>query len=299
MPSSHEKVLIVSAANEKYHSLISGLILSIKDQKPDVSFEIGVLDVGLTPPQTEELRAQGATVVPGEWDFDFPARQEAPRWFQAMTARCHIPRYFPGFDIYIWLDADLWLQDWRAIDLLVRAARQNLLAVVPELHPAYVGMYTRGDFTIEDQRVQRDLYKSAYGQHMADRLMLIPTLNSGVFALRGESPAWKIWRKWMEPALTSKVHKIIEQNALNAAVYSGQIPYHPLPSWCNWICGQAPPRFDSATRKFVEPALPYDPISVLHVTPRTRAHCDIQTLDGKTVPLPMDYIPFRAAVSPA
>jgi hypothetical protein len=296
MLSTAGKHLIVTAANDKYFDLLSGMIASIKRHQPGEGYPIGILDVGLTESQKSELASRGMLLAEAQWDFDFPARAAAPRWFQAMTTRCNLPSYFPGYEMYIWLDCDAWLQDWRAIGLLSSAASDGALAIVPEIHPAYVGMYDRGNLQVHDNRKLHSLYADAYGKRIADRMILLPAVNTGAFALRGDSQSWGIWRQWLEQGLAQGGHKIVEQNALNAAVYTGQIPYKFLPSWCNWICGQALPRFDVKHALFVEPTPPYEPVSIVHVTPRNCAFRNIETLDGQVLALPLDYLAFQARV---
>ena len=72
-------------------------------------------------------------VVP-QWDFDFPGRDKLKDGYKALTARPFLPRYFPGFDLYFWIDADCWVQQGDAIALFLAAARTGALAVAPEIH---------------------------------------------------------------------------------------------------------------------------------------------------------------------
>lgn len=288
------KTLFISAADAGYFPLLKGLILSIRAHRPDDRIKIGVLDLGMTQAQLDELLSMDCIIAAAQWDFEFAGRERAPRWLQAMMARCHLPRYFPDAQTCIWLDADVWLQDWRAIDMLERAASEGgVLAIVPELHRAYGSTYLRGSSVDPDNQLFFNQYAKAYGEPLARRIMYLPVINVGVFALRHDSNVWQRWREWIERGLKAGSQKTIEQNALNAAIYSEQIPILPLPAYCNWICGQALPRFDRVNRRFVEPILPYEPISILHVTPRQTSKSVIQTLDGPPIPMSLDYLAFR------
>ena len=53
-----------------------------------------------------------------------------------MTARPFLPRYFPDHDVYLWIDADCWVQQWDAIALFLRGAQRRPIAVAPEIHRA-------------------------------------------------------------------------------------------------------------------------------------------------------------------
>ena len=55
--------------------------------------------------------------------------------FKAQFARPFLPRHFPGYETYLWIDADAWLQDWRAVELYVAAACGDRLAITPGDRP--------------------------------------------------------------------------------------------------------------------------------------------------------------------
>src|SRR4051794_33857073 len=121
MSQRHDQLAIVSAADENFFPLLSQLLASISAALPSgvPPPEFCVIDLGLTDAQKSELRSREVTVAAGQWPFDFPGRAEAPRWMQAMAGRPFLPQYFPGREIYLWLDSDTWLQDWRIVDLAV------------------------------------------------------------------------------------------------------------------------------------------------------------------------------------
>ncbi|HEX4792497.1 MAG TPA: hypothetical protein VH370_01830 [Humisphaera sp.] len=291
------KTILLSASDQGYFQLLKGLVLSIHANRPDSQIAIGAIDLGMTDAQISELRSLNVMVAPGKWDFDFPGREQMARWFQAMTARCCLPQYFPGYELYIWIDADAWLADWRTVELLVAAASPRaLLALVPEMHRAYRNFYHLGDTQQIDHH--RGMLMT-FGEEMARKLGLKPVMNSGVFAARHDSPVWGVWAKWMRLALKGQIHSLTEQCALNAAIYIDGVAIHALPAWCNWMCGQALPAYDVAQKRFVEPNLPCDPISILHVSPRARASSMVTVFDsvkgtiissGKPKTLRLDYL---------
>jgi len=289
--------VIVSAADAGFFPLLKGLIQSIHRHRPNRDVAIGVLDVGLEAAQIAELRELEARVVPGEWDIEFPGRDATPRWYQAMTARCHLPKYFPEYELLIWIDADAWLQDWRAIELLIAAAGKGELVVVPEVHRSYRHLYHLADINHDNLY---KVYRHSFPEDQSRFLAASPLLNSGVIALRRDSETWQVWAKWLAAALCTegtRPHKMSEQSALNAAFYFGKIRIYPLPAWCNWVCGQALPAYDSENRRFVEPILPFEAISILHATPRRTAPRIVPTVDGKMLSLPLDYLPYQAAIA--
>ena len=132
------------------------------------------------------LEEQGAVVVAPGWDLDFPDRDQTPRYRQAQYGRPFLPKHFPGHDLYIWIDADAWVQDWAAVELFFRAAATGSLAIVPELDRAYRNFFHAWE---EFHGVIGEGYAAAFDAAMAERLVRHPLLNNGVFALRGRCPA--------------------------------------------------------------------------------------------------------------
>jgi hypothetical protein len=67
-----------------------------------------------------------------------------------------------------------------------------------------------------------------------------------------------------------------DQIALNVLVYDHGFAIEPLPSRCNWPIHHATPAWDAERGLFVEPAMPYDPLGILHMTIYTKR---LATLD--------------------
>jgi hypothetical protein len=159
-------LIIVSAADSGYFSLLRDTVLSVRALDPAVP--IGVLDLGLAPEQRDWLRSADAQVVKPGWDVDFPGRARMPETFKAQVARPFLPRHFPGYEMYFWLDADAWLQDWRAVELYRAAAGRDRLAITLEIDRAYKRHYKRPKlfgFTLAWK-----CYREAFGWRAADRL---------------------------------------------------------------------------------------------------------------------------------
>ena len=106
------KFILVSAADAAYFPLLRDLVTSIRAQPRGAAAEIGVLDLGLAADQIAWLTARGAAIVAPGWDVEFPGREQTPSSFKAQISRPFLPQHFPGYDAYMWIDADAWLQDW-------------------------------------------------------------------------------------------------------------------------------------------------------------------------------------------
>src|SRR5215207_6414297 len=96
---------------------------------------VHVLDVGLSEGNKSWLMGQGATCVPTRWMLPeqyFPDRRQ-----KTGVSKAFLPEYLPDNDLYLWIDADAWVQDWEAVQMLVQAAALHGCAAVPEADRAY------------------------------------------------------------------------------------------------------------------------------------------------------------------
>lgn len=279
--------IVVAAADAALGHLLIDLLRSLK---AGGTVATGVLDLGLSPEQRAVVASLADQIVVPGWDVDFPGRDAAPGWFRAMTARPFLPRHFPGHDIYLWLDADTWVQDFGAVDLFIAAAGRHGLAIVPEIDRAYGSLYGLGN-----AREQAGAcYREAFGDEIGARLAALPILNTGAVALHRDSEAWAAWRTELAAALARTRHKQVEQAALNLVIYRGGVRAHYLPARCNWVCPMALPRVDALTGRLVEPYMPHQTLGIVHMTAVHAAPVALYTTDGKSVTRSLRYdLPFR------
>ena len=264
--------------------------------RPDVP--IAVFDLGLTALQRGLLGDQVSKLVRPDWDYDFPGRSRAPEVLKAELVKTVLPKYFPGHSVYMWLDADAWVQDWRAVDFYRAAAERRHLAITPEIDRAYGRYYRRR--RLFGLHTMWNNYRKAFGWRVANRLGDNTTLNAGVFALHAEAPHWAAWQKSLARALRRSSFFLGGQTALNHAVYDEELPVALLPAYCNWIPGEARPSFDRQRRLFVEPHLPHEPIGIMHLAGslrRSRVY-RLGCPDGSTIETPLRYGATRALCRP-
>jgi hypothetical protein len=65
-----------------------------------------------------------------------------------------------------------------------------------------------------------------------------------------------------------------------------------MPSLANWICGASLPMWSPEQRKLVEPALPHDPIGLVHLTAVRQA--TIGTTDHSRINVMLTYSGIKA-----
>ena len=290
-PQSSE-LIIVSAADSGYFALLRDTVMSVRALNAGVP--VGVLDLGLKGDELAWLGGQGVAVVRPGWDIEFPSRERAPETFKAQVARPFLPRHFPGYEMYFWLDADAWLQQWRAVELYCAAAGRDKLAITLEIDRAYKRHYKRPKLL--GMTLAWKCYREGFGLRAADRLGRNPIANCGVFALHRAAPHWEAWARLLARVLRRNRFFFAEQTALNYAIFAEHLPANFLPAYCNWAVGDAPPAFDAARGLFVEPYAPHEIIGVLHLAGREQknARFRLDSLDGGTGETSLRYGESRA-----
>jgi hypothetical protein len=265
-----------------------------KGQRPPLAF----LDLGCTEEQLAWLRTKVDFIRQPDWEFPFPGREHAPGYLRGLLCRPFLRKYFPGYDVYSWIDADAWVQDWKAVELFLQGAllRQGL-AIVPEIDRGSQMQY--GGLPPYWNQV-RGWYAMAYGEEIATQLCSFPMLNAGVFALHRDAPHWQVWEQSLGEALQKTCTTITDQIALNLVVYR-QGTFHRtelLPAWCNWTCHYGLPAWDEARNCLVEPYLPHTPIGILHLTVQKHQQYRLSTTEGKGIDVRLRYPPgpIRAPV---
>jgi len=285
--------VITSAADSKYFPLLCSLVRSICDKPEAKSVDLAVLDLGLQPAERAWLVERGVHVAaPLASVHRTTSKQQ-----YAFSSRPLLPECFPGYDVYMWIDADAWVQDWAAVDLYFEGAAGGALAIVPSFDRGYrellptLTLKTRLGVEYGLRSWMYDSYRRCYGRSAAQRLAFKPTLNSGVFALRGDAPQWREWQDCYRRSRHSRRMFGFDQIALTYAVYERGLEVEYLPAWCNWVCSRGLPKVDSRREALVEPFLPHCTLGIVHLVLDTKqGEYELGVVGGGTVRRALGYV---------
>jgi hypothetical protein len=191
-----------------------------------------------------------------------------------MTSRPFLPKYISDAEIIVWIDSDAWVQTWRPLENLINASRDGALAIVEErFGPGFaVTVPTPTGTTVlrctaeSVKEKQRRCYQQCFGADIASAYGDLPPFNSGVFALRRDSPTWAKWRDMVANGLRGGFDMLVEQQALCIIIRQGSVPVAPQPLETNWVCMHGLPWFDPASRRFTIPKIRKTPLGVIHLT---------------------------------
>jgi len=244
-----KKNVIVSLADSNYFELLNELVDSIKSFEKSKDTAICILDAGLTSEQKLILSKKVDEIKSAEWDIEVPAfKIKGKEWLKSQVSRAFLPKYFPEYEKYLWIDSDAWVNDW--------ASGYKIMSKVNWLF---------GKIAIIKSQNFKHAIKSKIGINKARKLAFAPHINIGVFSLEKNSPGWVSWQKNLEQTLKSGNIFGSEGLAINMSVYIDELETEFLPLNCNWITSNLLPKFDEIKNTFVEPYLPNHEIGIMHL----------------------------------
>ena len=286
---------IVSLADSNYFELLCELIDSIKSFEESKNVAICVLDAGLSDNQKNILLKKVDTIKKANWDIEVPSYKVIGKeWLKSQVSRAFLPKYFPGYNKYLWIDADAWVNSWETIELYFKGSDNNKLSISTSADRAY-GRVLKVDWLIGGfAKIKSQNYKhaksSGFSEKIAREVALKPHLNIGVFCLEATASHWDVWKKNLKIAL--KYGKIFgsEQIAMNVTIYIDKLDVEILPAYCNYtlIDGM---KFDTKRNTFVEAYLPNHKIGIVHLAGKhnnnirmNKNHLiEVTTLEGKII----------------
>ena len=265
-----KKNVIVSLADANYFPLLEELINSIKKFKESEKVAICILDAGLTIEQKKILLNKVDEIKAAEWDIEVPDyKVKNKEWLKSQVSRAFLPKYFPDYEKYLWIDCDAWVNDWNSLELYFKACNNGKLGITQTIGPGYKITskvnWLFGKLAIIKSQNFKHAVKSKIGYEKARKLAFAPHINIGVFSLEKNSNGWSLWQKNLLQTLKSGNIFGSEGLAINMSVYIDNLETEFLPLNCNWITSNLLPKYDEKQNTFVEPYLPNYKIGIMHL----------------------------------
>ena len=265
-----KKNVIVSLADSNYFNLLNELIDSIKHFDKNNTTAICILDAGLEKEQVNKLTSKVDEIKSAEWDIQVSSiKVKGKEWLKSQVSRAFLPKYFPNYNKYLWIDCDAWVNDWSSIELYFKACENGKLGITQTLGPGYRIMskvnWLFGKIAIIKSQNFKHAISSKIGIEKARKLAFAPHVNIGVFSLEKNSNCWDVWQKNLETTLKSGKIFGSEGLAINMSIYIDNVETEFLPLNCNWIASNLLPKFDEKNHTFVEPYLPNNKIGIMHL----------------------------------
>ena len=265
-----KKNVIVSLADANYFPLLEELVDSIKKFEESKKVAICILDAGLTEDQKKKLLVKVDEIKSAEWDIEVPGyKVKNKEWLKSQVSRAFLPKYFPNYEKYLWIDCDAWVNDWNCIELYFKACNDGKLGITQTIGPGYKVTskvnWLFGKLAIIKSQNFKHAVKSKIGYDKARKLAFAPHINIGVFSLEKNSKGWDIWQNNLSKTLKEGNIFGSEGLAINMSVYIDDLDTEFLPLNCNWITSNLLPKYDEQQKTLVEPYLPNHKIGVIHL----------------------------------
>ena len=300
-----KKNVIVSLADANYFPLLEELIDSIKRFKNSNDVAICILDAGLTQDQKKKLLNKVDEIKVAEWDIKVPGyKVRNKEWLKSQVSRAFLPKYFPNYEKYLWIDCDAWVNDWNCLELYFKACDDGKLGITQTIGPGYKITskvnWIFGKLAIVKSQNFKHAIKSKIGYDKARKLAFAPHINIGVFSLEKNSRAWDMWQNNLSKTLKAGNIFGSEGLAINMSVYIDNLETEFLPLNCNWITSNLLPKYDVQQKTFVEPFLPNYKIGILHLAAGIwkdgkdmridrNVKIEVETLDNKKIVKSLRY----------
>lgn len=268
-----KKNVIVTGSDKKYYPFLKNLVNSlIKSNSLDIC-DLCILDVEDNSQYLEELDSKITKKKKANFNLNilFKDRQD---WFKLLTERPFMKDYFPGYDKYIWMDADTEVLSNDGIKNIIDACEDKDLAIAPEINESYV--FKSSKFGIK--KIFKSYYKISgwsfknYRKYFSDRigedLFFKPLFNNGIFCLKSTSKIWDLWKTEYQGALNKAKTSYgikTDQLSLNKIIYENFEKISILDSTNNWLVSRSE-KIKRINNDFFTPSFPNRKINILHYT---------------------------------
>ncbi len=262
------KLAILTGSDTNLFYLAKGLLLSLRRVLPLYEADIFFFDLGCTQQELAWLEARTKRIIAPKDDLgvaDLPG-YGPPNY--ALTVRPFLPQYAPGYEIYMWVDADAWIQDPTIIQHYVRGAETGSAAVCLEVDSAYPFVHNLAS-AIQFHRYKFRQWTESFGEERARSLSILPLINAGVYAINAHPFLWEKWAQNFASTIRGKLPSICDQLALQKTLVEHN-RMHALPSRANWMCHYTLPQKRAEDGVWIEPRLSGQPIGIMHLLAAVR-----------------------------
>lgn len=283
-----KKTIIMSGCDAKFYPFLEEAMTSLFDLNLRDHADFGILDLGLAPEQIAALKSWGCIIVQPTWTIDVPQELRVNHQI-GLVARTALREYFPGYQVYIWFDADAWAQTPEFFHSMVEGVQSQGAAIIRENG---AGMHRNALYN-----------KWWYGHMMASfgiinglKVAYPPAINIGLVALSDTAPHWDAWIRYYKIMIDKRHKTNLDQHAFAAAIELDHLPAALLPARTNWITTLSAPYWDAKNKMLCEPkASNTKPLSVIHMAgPDKRRDYELRTLDGSILRTPVTAPAIKA-----
>ena len=268
-----KKNVIISGSDKNYFPFLKNLIYSLHQNNCFELCDICLLDSEDKSEYLDELKDLITEKKKARISLNIFFK-ENNNWFKLLTERPFMKDYFPGYENYIWMDADTEVLDINGIKNLILGVEDKDIAIVPEINESYI--FQNKKFGIK--KLFKSIYKISgwsfknynkyFSKELGEDLFFKPLFNNGVFCLKAESDIWDLWKKEYQNALNKAKSSYgikTDQLSLNKVIYENFSKVSILDATNNWIISKSE-KIKKEKEFFFTPSFPNRKINILHYT---------------------------------
>lgn len=266
------KVAITFSCDTNYFPLLKGTVLSLRALGlPDGEISLHLADTGCSAADLAWAKEHGVSVVPFDIDdfYRFSPATPDNRRCAPLLYRPVAPALFPGHDIYVHIDADMWVQhrDGLMNYIDVCAAHPDKVVVTPCVDYSYASEYRKDGSHVG---AMFRMYADLYGREVAEQYYGRPVLSAGMYAVHRDHPFWGTWKREMDRSYDTITSVDTDRTGSDQSTMNYLLQqdfgFIPLSAYHNYNCHVGFPyrrRSDELVRVGFPP---HDPIGVVHLT---------------------------------
>jgi hypothetical protein len=280
------KTLVLTGGTSSFFPFIRECVDSLADTGVLQRADLGLIDHGLTEEQLRSFSAQATHVVrPSYADLGMriPQALQQP-WSLNLVARSDLPALFPGYEVYLWFDADAWAQRADFFDVYVEGALRSGMAVARDDGAGYRPSWRERRWWIGNYVLGFGLLDGLRGG------LLNRAINIGLVAIHRDAPHWARYRQRHQAAIdrTGKIN--LDQHACHAALALDKLPVTYVPAIYNWQPVLSMPHWDPMRAALCEPRAGGRVLSVVHLAGRNKRDVQrLRTTEGGSVEMALTY----------
>jgi len=257
-----QKTCIVIAGDSNIFPLTIGCLLSISElRKKDIA--INFIDTGCSLDQLERIKVLTDRIIKfNEVLSIFPKGDLRPYW-RAQACRPFIHKYFPEYEIYFWLDSDLWFQNSLSIIDLIKNVEKFGSVIASEFYEGYE--------TFQDLAKSKHYYmqKKNFMNFYKDKININDDAyyNIGVLGISKSSGLFEEFEKVLKTLYGIVYTHMTDQIAFNEVLYKTKL-YTSTSPLNNWMCNLGSPIFLNGF--FLDPSKNNSKINILHLSGKSK-----------------------------
>ena len=268
-----KKNAIITGSDKKYFPFLNNLVNSLSKTNCLDVCDLCILDVENDSDYLKKIANKISKKEKANFSLDIEFKDKK-EWFKLLTERPFMKDYFPGYEKYIWMDADTEVLSIDGINNVLKACQINDLAIAPEINESYV--FKNNKFGIK--KIFNSFYKISgwsfknykkyFSDDLGENLFFKPLFNNGVFCLNSDSDIWNLWKTEYQNALNKAKTSYgikTDQLSLNKVIYENFNKISILDSTNNWIISKSE-KIKKIQKNFYTPSFPNRKINVLHYT---------------------------------